>query len=54
MNIEAWTEALPDEALREVESREWHNEESEAYCKLLDEHHYLSRRQSEPTARILQ
>lgn len=41
MSIEAWTEALPDEALRDLELREWHDEESDAYCELLDEHHYL-------------
>lgn len=41
MNFEAWTETLPDEALRDLELREWHAEESDAYCELLEAHHYL-------------
>lgn len=41
MSIEAWTETLPDEALRDLELREWNEAEAEAYCALLDEHHYL-------------
>lgn len=41
MTIEAWTETLPDEALRDLELREWDDGEAEVYCALLDEHHYL-------------
>lgn len=41
MSIEAWTETLPEEALRELELREWRDDETEAYSALLDKHHYV-------------
>jgi len=41
MKPQAWLKALPDEALRSLELREWHEDETEAYVALLDEHHYL-------------
>lgn len=41
MTIEAWTNSLPDEALRGLQLREWLDEESDNYAALLDEHHYL-------------
>jgi hypothetical protein len=41
MSIEAWTETLPGEALLDLEPREWRDEEADAYCGLLDAHHYL-------------
>lgn len=41
MIIEAITGALPDEALRSLELREWQEDEVEVYAGLLDAHHYL-------------
>ena len=40
MKVEAWTGALPEEALRKLELRQW-QDEVEAFAGLLDEHHYL-------------
>ena len=31
----------PDEAMRGLELREWHDDEVDAYVKLLNKHHYL-------------
>lgn len=41
MNIPAWLKTLPDEALRSLELREWHDDEVDAYVELLNKHHYL-------------
>lgn len=41
MKVEAWTGALPEEALRKLELRQWRDDEVEAFAGLLDEHHYL-------------
>ena len=42
MNIPAWLKTLPDEALRSIELREWHDDEVDAYVELLNKHHYLN------------
>ena len=41
MKTQAWLEPLPDEALRSLELREWHEDETDTYVALLEEHHYL-------------
>ena len=41
MNILAWLKTLPDEALRSLELREWHDDEVDTYVELLNKHHYL-------------
>jgi hypothetical protein len=41
MKTQAWLKTLPDEALRSLELREWHEDEADAYVELLNEHHYL-------------
>lgn len=41
MSIESITGELPNQALRGLELREWHEEEVETYVGLLDTHHYL-------------
>jgi hypothetical protein len=41
MNIPAWLKTLPDEALRGLALREWHDDEVDAYVELLNKHHYL-------------
>ena len=42
MNIPAWLKTLPDEALRSLELREWHDDEVDTYVELLNKHHYLN------------
>jgi hypothetical protein len=41
MSIESITGVLPDEALRDLELREWRDDEVATYAGLLDRHHYL-------------